>query len=128
MCPETPLDAFESNGFDYIQPGTDDVADSRSPAADRPHGELPELTHNLAISLSNERERIGKELIDTLIYQLHTVVLDLHLALAHTREPHATEKIHSAITSLDDAIVGIRNAVFTKPPPEGAAAPPEPVY
>lgn len=78
------------------------------------HAEGPGRTQEemVARRLSADRERIAEDLSDPLVRLLFAVSLDLHAALSRTGDRPATEKIHSAIAGLDQAIKELRAAVF----------------
>jgi hypothetical protein len=68
------------------------------------------------------------ESVDTLIRRLFAVALDLHGALAHLEqhvaEDAAVERIHRAITTLDQTIKDFRGVVFGLRPSGPAASDP----
>ncbi len=65
--------------------------------------------------LTQDRDRIARDLNDTLVHQMFAVSLDLHAALSRidrdTGDHLAAEKIRQAISGLDQAIKDIRTAV-----------------
>ena len=48
---------------------------------------------------------------DQLVYQIFSVSLELHVALAHIDNPHAAVKVHHAIGELDDVIDHLRHTI-----------------
>lgn len=72
----------------------------------RVHARLRELT------LSQERERIGRDLHDTTIRRLFGVGLTLQGARRLLGQPEAGERLQQAIDALDDTIRQIRTTVF----------------
>jgi signal transduction histidine kinase len=67
------------------------------------------------LAIVEERERIGRELHDTVIQNLFAVGLDLRVAVAGCPEP-AGQQVEEAITRLDDIIAAIRNTVLELSP------------
>jgi signal transduction histidine kinase len=65
--------------------------------------------------LTEDHDRIANDLNDTIVHQMFAVSLDLHAALSrmdHDIDEHyVAEKVRHAITSLDQAIRDLRNAV-----------------
>jgi signal transduction histidine kinase len=72
----------------------------------RIHGRLRDLT------LTEERERIGRDLHDTTIRRLFGVGLTLQAARRLLGQPEAGERLQQAIDTLDDTIRQIRTTVF----------------
>jgi two-component system sensor histidine kinase DevS len=66
------------------------------------------------LALVDERERIARDLHDTVIQRLFAVGLSLQAGLARTgpQRDAAAERMHQAIDEIDDTIRDIRNAIF----------------
>jgi PAS domain S-box-containing protein len=83
-----------------------DVTERR--AAD---GELMEAHEQLA--LVDDRERIARDLHDTVIQRLFAVGLSLQTALSRTADTDTAGRIGAAINEIDDTIRDIRTAIFS---------------
>ncbi len=72
------------------------------------------LRHQLReLTLSDERERLARDLHDTVIQRLFGVGLALQLTLASTTlEPAARERINRAVDELDATVHEIRTTIF----------------
>jgi signal transduction histidine kinase len=81
----------------------------------RLHARLEEL------SLATDRERIARDLHDTVIQRLFATGLSLQSALPiiHDTELHA--RVENAISELDDTIRQVRTTIFALDPPVAAA-------
>jgi signal transduction histidine kinase len=97
---------------------TDDAQLPRGPdlAAIRPSATShTDLAYEVLHSLTEDRDRIARDLNDILVHQMFAVSLDLHAALARIGQDiddHlAAEKIRHAISGLDQAIRDLRYAV-----------------
>jgi PAS domain S-box-containing protein len=64
------------------------------------------------LALVDERERIARDLHDTVIQQLFAVGLSLQAGLARTDPTQAAERMNQAIDDIDDTIRDIRSAIF----------------
>lgn len=82
----------------------------------RAHARLRDLT------LTEERERIARDLHDTTIRRLFSVGLALQSARRLLGQPEAGERLQTAIEELDDTIRQIRSTIFavTRPRRRGA--------
>lgn len=65
------------------------------------------------LALVDDRERIARDLHDTVIQRLFAVGLSLQGALARASEPAAAERIELAIDEIDGTIREIRTAIFS---------------
>jgi signal transduction histidine kinase len=101
-----------------LQRPPDRGADAQRDTADGPAGGADDARHALA----EDHDRIAHGLNDTIVHQMFAVSLDLHAALSrmdHDIDDHyVAEKIRHAITSLDQAINDLRNAVVGRGGPE----------
>jgi signal transduction histidine kinase len=59
-----------------------------------------------------ERERIARELHDTVMQRLFASGLTLQSAVRHTTEPEVAERLHRAIDDLDVTVREIRSVIF----------------
>lgn len=64
------------------------------------------------LSLYEDRDRIARDLHDTVIQQLFAVGLGLQSTSRHASEPAVVERIERAIGDLDDTIKDIRRTIF----------------
>jgi len=69
-------------------------------------------------AVAADEQRIGSELVDTVIRDLFGVGLTLHGALPHVSGP-AEQQLNAAIDGIDRIIVAIRAVVFDLAPPDG---------
>jgi hypothetical protein len=96
---------------DDLQQPPDRGADAQRETADRSGG----ISNDAQDTLTEDHDRIAHDLNDTIVHQMFAVSLDLHAALSrmdHDIDDHyAAEKVRHAITGLDQAIRGLRNAV-----------------
>jgi signal transduction histidine kinase len=84
----------------------------------------PEPSHDAEVSrealglLAEYRDRLARDLNDTLIRQMFAVSLDLHAALSRIDhdfgDRRAADKIRKAINGLDQAITDLRNAIVRR--------------
>jgi len=77
----------------------------------RLHARLGEL------ALSADRERIARDLHDTVIQRLFATGLSLQSSLPIVDEPALRSRIEEAVTSLDDTIRQVRTTIFALEPP-----------
>ena len=72
-----------------------------------------ELTRARAdLALVDERERIARDLHDTVVQRLFAVGLSLQAALARAGEGPASARMHQAIDDIDDTIRDLRSTIF----------------
>jgi two-component system sensor histidine kinase DevS len=72
-----------------------------------------ELTNARAdLALVDERERIARDLHDTVVQRLFAVGLSLQAALARAGEGPASLRMHQAIDDIDDTIRDLRSTIF----------------
>lgn len=63
------------------------------------------------LALVDDRERIARDLHDTVIQRLFAVGLSLQATLSHGTDP-ALERMHQAVDDIDNTIRDIRSAIF----------------
>ena len=69
------------------------------------------------LALSSDRERIARDLHDTVIQRLFATGLSLQSSLPLVDEPALRTRIEEAVTSLDDTIRQVRTTIFALEPP-----------
>lgn len=84
----------------------------------RLHARIRDLT------LSNERERIGHDLLETTVRRLFAVGLSLQGAERLMGTPQAAERLRAAIDELDDTIRQVRTTVFSMTGRPGSSSAP----
>lgn len=74
------------------------------------------------VDLAEDRERIARELHDTVIQRLFATGLSLQAATRLIERPEAVDRIQRCIDDLDETVRQIRSAIFdlNEPPPEHA--------
>ena len=77
----------------------------------RLHARLGELT------LAVDRDRIARDLHDTVIQRLFATGLSLQSTLPLAQDPELRSRIEQAISDLDDTIHQVRTAIFALEPP-----------
>lgn len=76
----------------------------------RLHMQLSELT------LAEERERIARDLHDTVIQRVFAVGLSLQALVRRAQDPEFVDRLQTAITDLDETIRQIRTTIFALEP------------
>lgn len=69
------------------------------------------------LAMSEDRERIARDLHDTVIQRLFATGLSLQSSLPLVAEPALRNRIEEAVTSLDDTIRQVRTTIFALEPP-----------
>jgi signal transduction histidine kinase len=69
-------------------------------------------------ALAQERERIGRDLHDSVVQDLYAVALLLNAALGRIDDPRAAERVRTAISTVDGAISRLRSIVFEVSEPD----------
>ncbi len=80
----------------------------------RLHARVRELT------LADDRERIARDLHDSVIQRVFAVALSLQAAASVARDPDLTGRLHTAVADLDETIREIRTTIFALELPPGA--------
>jgi signal transduction histidine kinase len=71
------------------------------------------------LGLAAERERIARDLHDTVIQRLFATGLSLQALLPGVVDPEVRARIEDAVSNLDDTITQVRTTIFAlEPPPE----------
>ncbi len=74
-----------------------------------------------SLSVTAERERIARDLHDTVIQRLFATGLALQSVLPGIGDPEVRDRLEEAVSSLDDTIRQVRTTIFAlEPPPEAA--------
>ena len=68
---------------------------------------------NEDLALADDRERIARDLHDTVIQRLFAIGLSLQSALAFAVDPKTTDRVERAIDEIDGSIRDIRSAIFS---------------
>jgi signal transduction histidine kinase len=64
------------------------------------------------LAVLEDRERIARDLHDTVIQRLFATGMSLQAVLRMTDDPRAADRVHTAIDDLDDTIRDIRSTIF----------------
>lgn len=64
------------------------------------------------LALTSDRERIGRDLHDTVIQQLFALGMSLQAVAGRITPPEAAERVHATIDGLDTTIRDLRAAIF----------------
>lgn len=73
------------------------------------------------LELLAERDRISKELTDTVVHRIYGATLSLHSALTLTTDPEVVSRIRASITELDSTVRQIRMVLVDQDQRAGAA-------
>jgi two-component system sensor histidine kinase DevS len=71
------------------------------------------MTAHEQLALVDDRERIARDLHDTVIQRLFAVGLSLQAALSRTADADTAERVETAINEIDATIRDIRTAIFS---------------
>jgi len=110
----------EKQGAEDFSDGDQDVIVALAAAAGiavdnaRLHARVGELT------MAADRERIARELHDTVIQRLFSTGLSLQSVLPTVEDLDLRSRIQEAVTSLDDTIRQVRTTIFALEPPPAA--------
>jgi signal transduction histidine kinase len=72
------------------------------------------------LALSEDRERIARDLHDTVIQRVFAVALSLQAASGLTRDPDLAQRLQTAVGDLDETIRQVRTTIFALDPPPTA--------
>jgi PAS domain S-box-containing protein len=81
-------------------------------ATDRLAAEAERRKVSESETLAEERERVARDLHDTVVQQLFATGLSLQSAAARTTEGELSARLNSAVDSIDSAIRQLRTAIF----------------
>ncbi|MGI9594630.1 MAG: ATP-binding protein [Acidimicrobiales bacterium] len=123
--PSTAVEAVERGAQDYLSKqdaDRDTVARSIRYAVARFHSELALRSATDQLSLLRDRERIARDLHDTVIQQLFATGIGLQSVVASMEEGKAHDRVLEAVGAIDSAIRQLREAIFgLNVVPEGVA-------
>jgi PAS domain S-box-containing protein len=94
-----------------------DVTERKRAAADLMHAQEQ-------LALIDDRERIARDLHDTVIQRLFAVGLSLQGALVRNSAPELTDRLELAVDEIDGAIRDVRTSIFSLQSRRGIAAGP----
>jgi signal transduction histidine kinase len=80
------------------------------------------LARTRDLDIARERERIARDLHDTVIQRLFATGLSLQSAARLTDQPEVESRIQQAIDELDTTVRDIRGSIFELNPPQSASA------
>ncbi len=113
--PTTAVEAVERGAQDYLSKQHVDsatVARSIRYAVARLHSELALRSATEQLGLLRDRERIARDLHDTVIQQLFATGIGLQSLLASVGDRDAKERIEGAVSAIDQSIQQLREAIF----------------
>lgn len=113
--PSTALEAVEQGAQDYLSKNSadpDTVARSVRYAVARHHGDMALRSATDQLGLLRDRERIARDLHDTVIQQLFATGLGLQSVAGSINDPEALDRVEAAIEGIDAAIRQMREAIF----------------
>lgn len=113
--PSTALEAVEQGAQDYLSKNavdTDTVARSIRYAVARNHGDVALRSATDQLDLLRDRERIARDLHDTVIQQLFATGLGLQSVSGSIDNPDVLDRVKGAVDGIDAAIRQLREAIF----------------
>ena len=113
--PETAVEAVERGAQDYLSKGRvepDTLARSIRYAVARQRGEIALRAANAQLDLLRDRERIARDLHDTVIQQLFATGLALESTAATIGDAEARRRVQDAVGAIDGSIRQLREAIF----------------
>lgn len=113
--PSTALEAVEQGAQDYLSKQTansETVARSIRYAVARHHSDLALRSATDQLGMLHERERIARDLHDTVIQQLFATGIGLQSAAAAVTDPGLHGRLIGAVEGIDAAIHQLREAIF----------------
>lgn len=123
--PSTALEAVERGAQDYLNKQNVDpsiVARSIRYAVARHHSDLALRSATDQLALFRDRERIARDLHDTVIQQLFATGIGLQAIAGSLAEHEAHDRLLAAVDGIDGAIHQLREAIFgLHTAPEGIA-------
>ncbi len=113
--PSTALEAVEQGAQDYLSKQTatpDTIARSIRYAVARLYSEMALHSATDQLALLRDRERIARDLHDTVIQQLFATGMSLQSLVAATEDGETKERVMAAVEGIDAAISQLREAIF----------------
>ena len=113
--PEIAIEAVERGAQDYLSKGrvdSDSVGRSIRYAVARQHSEIALRAANAQLDLLRDRERIARDLHDTVIQQLYATGLALESTVSSIGEERARRRVEDAVGAIDGSIRQLREAIF----------------
>ncbi len=113
--PQVAVEAVERGAQDYLTKRTADpelVARAIRYAITRSRGESELRTTRNMLNVMHERERIARDLHDTVIQQLFATGMSLQAMTARVDDEMVRSRLVTAAGDLDDAIRQLREAIF----------------
>ena len=113
--PDTALEAVERGAQDYLSKGRVDAESlgrSIRYAVARQHGEMALRSAQAQLDLLRDRERIARDLHDTVIQQLFATGLSLESTAAGIADARNRSRVQEAVQAIDSAIRQLREAIF----------------
>lgn len=113
--PDTAVEAVERGAQDYLSKqrvDADSLTRSIRYAVARQHGEMALRAANAQLDLLRDRERIARDLHDTVIQQLFATGLGLESVAAAIADHDTRHRVRGAVEAIDAAIRQLREAIF----------------
>lgn len=113
--PSTAVEAVERGAQDYLSKQHVDretIARSIRYAVARLHSEVALRSATDQLTLLRDRERIARDLHDTVIQQLFATGIGLQSALSSITDPQANQRVLGAVESIDSSIRQLRETIF----------------
>lgn len=113
--PAAAVRAVEHGAQDYLIKGAVDAATlgrSIRYSVARHHAETELRAIREQLEVQHDRERIGRDLHDTVVQRLFATGMGLQSVVGRVGDDTARERIRDAVTEIDDAIRQLREAIF----------------
>lgn len=113
--PRTAVEAVDRGAHDYIQKGRADgdvVARSIRYAVARHHAEVSLRATTAQLDVARDRNRIARDLHDTVVQQLFATGMSLHAMAGTIDDEPCRETLISSVDQIDTAIRQLREAIF----------------
>jgi signal transduction histidine kinase len=113
--PDTALEAVERGAQDYLSKGRVDgegLSRAIRYAVARQHSEMALRRANAQLDLLRDRERIARDLHDTVIQQLFATGLGLESTAASIADHDTRRRVQRAVEAIDGSIGQLREAIF----------------